>query len=290
MEQLLKEYKTQFESVLKAKLNYLCGAEEPVASGVRYALEGGKRIRPVLVMLGADFMEQDVAVNMDLACGMECIHNYSLVHDDLPCMDNDDYRHGQLSTHKKFGVGMGVLIGDALLNLAFEIMLASDERNADYYKAVKYIATQSGIMGMIGGQCIDIKEQSLRNGTLDEVIKLNELKTSALFKASLVGSCIACGATDEEINDLTEYVNCLGLIFQLVDDILDNTATAEELGKDIGSDAENNKITYLSLMGMDNTKRQIETLEKKAIAALEKYGRRADKLINLCVYLTNRSK
>lgn len=288
MEQLLAEYKSRFEKDLAEKLVCIIGAEEPVANGVKYALNGGKRIRPILVMLGADFMGADYIA--ELACGVECIHNYSLVHDDLPCMDNDEYRHGQLAVHKKYGEGIGVLIGDALLNLAFEIMLSREESNNEYYQAVGYIAKQSGIFGMIGGQCIDIKDKSLRKGTLEEVITLNEFKTSALFKASLVGSCIACGASSEEIKDLTEYVNCLGLIFQLVDDILDTTATMQELGKDIGSDADNDKITYLSIAGRENTLKEIKLLESKAINAIKKYGARASKLIALCEYLTDRSK
>ena len=288
MKQLLEEYKAIFEKYLMQKLTYLNNAEEPVASGIKYALNGGKRLRPILVMLGADFMNQDISVNMDIACGMECIHNYSLVHDDLPCMYKYDYRHGQLSTHKKFGEGMGVLIGDGLLNLAFEFMLPLEKRESNYYKAVGYIARQAGVFGMIGGQCIDIKDLSLRKSTLEEIEKLNELKTSALFKASLIGSCIACGASEKEIADLTEYVNCLGQIFQLVDDILDTTSTMQELGKDIGSDAENNKITYLSLFGYDKVKAKVFLLERKAIDAIKGYGDRASKLIELCEYLSDR--
>ncbi len=274
MKKYLQENKEIFEKYLKERLDKLNCGYEPIATAVKYALDGGKRIRPILCILGKSFDSVK-----DLALGVECIHNYSLCHDDLPCMDNDDLRHGKPSTHKKFGEGMGVLTGDALLNLAFEIMLDGD-RSFVHYKAVNYIAKMSGIYGMVGGQCIDIAQDEFRQKSLEEVITLNMLKTSCLFKAALAGSAISLGANAQEI----------GLIFQIVDDILDVTSNSEVLGKNINSDIKANKTTYLSICGMEKAKQDINNLEIEAISAVAKYGDRAAKLIELAKYLTNRSK
>lgn len=290
MEKLLVEYKEEFENSLSSELDGFNGIEEPLASAMKYALSGGKRLRPILTYFGADFMRESHAKVYPLALGIECIHNYSLVHDDLPCMDNDDLRHGKPSTHKQFGYGMGVLTGDALLNYAAEIMLNGDITNSNYYKAVGYMMRMAGANGMIGGQCIDIKNQNLRSKTLEEVIKLNMLKTSCLFKAALVGSCISLGADENEIRDLEFYTEKLGLIFQIVDDILDITSTTEILGKNICSDTESNKITYIDMVGIDKAKEDIGILEKQAISGIEKYGERANNLIDLCRYLSHRTK
>ncbi|MDE6565650.1 MAG: polyprenyl synthetase family protein, partial [Clostridia bacterium] len=278
-----------FESYLKERLDKLNCNYEPISSAVKYALDGGKRIRPILCILGAEFMGQSFESVKDLALGVECIHNYSLCHDDLPCMDNDDLRHGKPSTHKKFGEGMGVLAGDALLNLAFEFMLDGD-RSLEYYKAVRYISEMSGIFGMVGGQCIDIAQDEFREKSLDEIILLNMLKTSCLFKAALVGSSMSLGASLDEIASLEIYAQKIGLIFQIVDDILDVTSNSEVLGKNINSDLKANKTTYLSICGMEKAKQDINNLEIEAISAVAKYGDRANNLIKLAKYLTNRSK
>lgn len=289
MKEFLSKNKEIFEEYLDKKLVELDGCIQPIFSAVKYALNGGKRLRPILCILGAEFMGKSFEDICDIAVGVECIHNYSLCHDDLPCMDNDDLRHGKPSTHKQFGEGMGVLAGDALLNLAFEIMLEG-EHNANYYKAISYIAKMSGIFGMVGGQCIDIASDDFRQKSLEEVIQLNMLKTACLFKASLVGSSISLGATAEEITALEIYANKLGLIFQIVDDILDITSNAEVLGKNINSDIKENKTTYLSICGMEKAKKDIQNLEIEAINAVAKYGDRANNLIAFAKYLTNRTK
>lgn len=288
MKEFLQTNKIIFEKYLAEKLAYLDNCAEPLASAVKYALDGGKRLRPILCILGADFMGKQFEAVQNLAVGMECIHNYSLCHDDLPCMDDDDLRHGKPSTHNKFGEDIGVLAGDALLNLAFEIMLQG-EHNQAYYNAVGYIAKMSGIHGMVGGQCIDIASENFRDKTLYEVIKLNMLKTSCLFKGALVGSVISLGANEQIVKDLEVYAEKLGLIFQIVDDILDVTSTEEELGKNINSDISMNKTTYLSIVGMEKAKEDIIMLENQAISAIEKYGKASENLIELAKYLTQRS-
>lgn len=289
MKEYLKNKKEIFEDYLKTKLDSLNNSYEPIASAVKYALDGGKRIRPILCILAAEFMGKNFDDIKDLAVGVECIHNYSLCHDDLPCMDNDDLRHGKPSTHKQFGEGMGVLAGDALLNLAFEFML-DGEHSLDYYNAVSYISKMSGIFGMVGGQCIDIASDEFRQKSLDEIIKLNMLKTACLFKASLVGSSISLRANDEEIKSLEIYAEKLGLIFQIVDDILDITSETAVLGKNVNSDVNQNKTTYISICGIEKAKQDILELEIEAIAAVAKYGDRANNLIKFAKFLTNRSK
>ena len=288
MKEFLKKNKDLFEEYLKSKLDNLNCSHEPITTAVKYALDGGKRIRPILCILAAEFMGRKSSDIKDLAVGVECIHNYSLCHDDLPCMDNDDLRHSKPSTHKQFGEGMGVLAGDALLNLAFEFMLEG-EHSLDYYKAVSYISKMSGILGMVGGQCIDIASDEFRQKSLQEIVELNMLKTACLFKAALVGSSISLGANIDEIASLELYAEKLGLIFQIVDDILDVTSKAEILGKNINSDLNQNKTTYLSICGMEKAKQDILELEIEAIAAVAKYGDRANNLIKLAKFLTNRS-
>lgn len=291
MQALLNVYKEEFERYLAQKYDYFINSQEPLADAVRYALSGaGKRIRPILAYLGAEFMGHNRSEVNDIALGVECIHNYSLVHDDLPCMDDDTMRHGKPATHIVYGYGMGVLAGDALLNVAFEFMLGNGNYNENYIKGVCQVAKFAGLHGMIGGQCIDIKDTAKRSKTLDEVIKLNELKTACLFKAALIGSATACGATDAEIDDLTAYANRLGLVFQIVDDILDFTASEEELGKNVLSDIKSDKLTYIDIVGVDEAKKDIERYVSEAEEILSKYNQRADKLIKLNRYLANRTR
>lgn len=288
MKSFLDKNKKVFEEYLNERLKEISGLPQPIGQAVKYALDGGKRLRPILCVLGAEFMSAGFDDIKGLALGVECIHNYSLCHDDLPCMDNDDLRHGKPSTHKKFGQGIGVLTGDALLNIAFEFMLEG-EHDANYYKAVSYIAKMSGVWGMVGGQCIDISDDEYRQKNLDEIINLNMLKTACLFKAALVGSSISLGATASEIADLETYCSKIGLIFQIVDDILDITSNAQVLGKNINSDIKADKTTYVSICGIKKSKQDILLLEQEAIAVLSKYGKRATRLIEFAKYLTQRS-
>lgn len=263
---------------------------EPINQAVSYCLRGGKRLRPILVMLAADLMGVPSERLKYYAVGIECIHNYSLVHDDLPCMDNDTLRHGQPCAHVKYGEGMAVLTGDALLNLAYEIMLSAPDLTIDYLNAVRYAAKMSGIDGMIGGQCLDIVEKSENETYLRDIIRLNSLKTACLFKAALVGGAIALGAVDEEITALECYSDNLGIIFQIVDDILDLQSTEADLGKNIGSDIAHNKITYLSIVGIEQARVDIKRYESEALNALSIFGKRGRRLAELLNYLSARTK
>lgn len=288
MKEKINTLRSVFENYLESKKSCFDSVPEPLRSGMLYSLDGGKRLRPVLAMLGAEFMQKPYQGVLDIALGMECIHNYSLVHDDLPCMDNDELRHGKPTCHKKYGEGMAVLVGDGLLNFAFEYMLNSHPLDVDYIRAVGYISSMSGSSGMVAGQCIDIVSEDMRDKTLAEVVRLNMLKTACLFKGALVGSVISLGASDTEVTDLEIYAEKLGLIFQIVDDILDVTSTAEVMGKSVGKDDDQHKITYLSIVGMERAKQDISTLEREGVEVLAKYGDRANNLVHFLRYLTAR--
>ncbi len=289
MKKILEEYRLIFLSQLNDFFeNYGCDIQ-PVYDAVKYSIEnGGKRIRPALCYLGAQFCGKNCDYVSNFAVGIEMIHSYSLVHDDLPCMDNDVLRRGRPTTHIAYGEGMAVLAGDALLNMAFECFLADKNFDENTLKAVRYVGENSGIKGMIGGQCIDLTNESKRGFTLEEVRNLNRLKTSGLIKSALVGSIIKCGATEEEVKDIETYATKVGEIFQIADDILDKTSTSSILGKDVNKDSQNDKVTVVDLMGIENARAFMLKLEEEAISAIEKYGERSTKLVDMCKYLTGR--
>lgn len=289
MKKTLEEYRLIFLSQLNDFFeNYGCDIQ-PVYDAVKYSIEnGGKRIRPALCYLGAQFCGKNCDYVSNFAVGIEMIHSYSLVHDDLPCMDNDVLRRGRPTTHIAYGEGMAVLAGDALLNMAFECFLADKNFDENTLKAVRYVGENSGIKGMIGGQCIDLTNESKRGFTLEEVRNLNRLKTSGLIKSALVGSIIKCGATEEEVKDIETYATKVGEIFQIADDILDKTSTSSILGKDVNKDSQNDKVTVVDLMGIENARVFMLKLEEEAISAIEKYGERSTKLVDMCKYLTGR--
>lgn len=289
MKKTLEEYRLIFLSQFNDFFeNYGCDIQ-PVYDAVKYSIEnGGKRIRPALCYLGAQFCGKNCDYVSNFAVGIEMIHSYSLVHDDLPCMDNDVLRRGKPTTHVAYGEGMAVLAGDALLNMAFECFLADKNFDENTLKAVRYVGENSGIKGMIGGQCIDLTNESKRGFTLEEVRNLNRLKTSGLIKSALVGSIIKCGATEEEVKDIETYATKVGEIFQIADDILDKTSTSSILGKDVNKDSQNDKVTVVDLMGIENARAFMLKLEEEAISAIEKYGERSTKLVDMCKYLTGR--
>ena len=238
--------------------------------------------------MGAQFCGKNCDYVSNFAVGIEMIHSYSLVHDDLPCMDNDVLRRGKPTTHVAYGEGMAVLAGDALLNMAFECFLADKNFDESTLKAVRYVGQNSGIKGMIGGQCIDLTNESKRGFTLEEICNLNRLKTSGLIKSALVGSIIKCGATEEEVEDIETYASKVGEIFQIADDILDKTSTSSILGKDVNKDSQNDKVTVVDIMGIEKARAFMLKLEGEAISAIEKYGERSKKLVDMCKYLTGR--
>lgn len=254
-------------------------------------MSGGKRLRPILMLGTYEIFECNDEAIMPFACAMEMIHTYSLIHDDLPAMDNDDYRRGRLSNHKMYDEATAILAGDALLNKSFEIGLeAITDFNLEISRAVKALAiisSSSGTEGMIGGQIVDIHSNE-KIQTLEELKYMYSLKTGAIIKSSVVAGAILGGATDKEINALNVYAEKLGIAFQIEDDILDVEGIQEKLGKPIGSDKENNKITYLSFVKIEEAKKHVEKFTQEAIKSLQIFGEKSENLVEIAKYLTNR--
>lgn len=259
---------------------------------MRYSVfAGGKRLRPILMMAASEFVEGRLEDVLPFACAMEMIHTYSLIHDDLPAMDNDDYRRGKLTNHKVYGDAIAILAGDGLLNYAVELMLqAILEDNANSMRkilAMKEIASAAGVYGMIGGQVVDLMSENKKidKNTLDFI---HNHKTAALIIASIRAGAILGGANDAELKALTEFAKNIGLGFQITDDILDIIGDEQKLGKKIGSDMEKHKSTYPSIHGLDISIKKVKELFDQGIRAIDHFGERADFLVCLADYLVKR--
>jgi geranylgeranyl diphosphate synthase type II len=226
---------------------------------------------------------------LDAACALECIHTYSLIHDDLPGMDNDDYRRGKLTNHKVFGEGMAILAGDALLTYAFEILanMATAENSLQMIQIIQEAAKASGEAGMIGGQVVDILSEQ-KEPSLELLQYIHSHKTGALIAASVRIGAILGGANEEQLEALTIYAHQLGLAFQITDDILDVVGDAEKIGKPVGSDEKNQKATYPLLFGLEQSKVMAKEAVDTAIHALAPFGDGADMLKQLALYLLSR--
>lgn len=268
-----------------------CDYDEPVVlDAMKYSLmNGGKRIRPVLVLEFCRICGGSIRDALPFACAVEMIHTYSLIHDDLPCMDNDSMRRGKPSCHIQFGENYALLAGDALLTYAFEYALKNgisllDSESA--LEAVRILASLSGVSGMIGGQVVDLKSEG-KNVGLDVLKKMDSLKTGALIKAAaLIGTVIGKGSETQK-RAACEYAESLGQAFQIVDDILDVTADEQQLGKPVGSDKESGKSTYVSLLGLEQSQKIADELTEKAVEALEAFND-TDFLIDLTKSLASR--
>lgn len=254
-------YRERFESVLSERLNALdASAPDGITVPMRYAVEnGGKRIRPVLCYATAETLGVSLYEVDDIAVAIESIHSYSLVHDDLPAMDNDDFRRGKLSTHKKFGEAHGILAGNALLNFAFETALDKKNINADYINALKYVAKCAGYGGMIGGQVIDIEGTEKTEENLRKII---ENKTAKLIKAPIVAASLISGG--KYFKELEEFGDALGFLFQITDDIMDVTGSFAELGKTPDKDVKEGKTTAVSVLGLEKARELAERYRETA--------------------------
>lgn len=231
-------------------------------------LQGGKRIRPILTKAVLDAMKVDASLYKEFLCALECIHTYSLIHDDLPAMDNDDYRRGNLTNHKVYGDGMAILAGDGLLTYAFQLCSENTTASAEQkIKAIQCLATAAGPEGMVGGQAFDLLSEG-KHIPLEELKVLHSGKTGALFNAAIELGLILSNADQAKYTAYMTYANCLGLLFQITDDILDVTGTIEELGKTPGSDIRQDKSTYVSLLGLDEARNEARVVAQKAHAAL----------------------
>lgn len=266
--------------------------EKTLTESMRYSvMAGGKRIRPVLTLAVAKMLSAEVSEVMPLAAAIEMIHTYSLIHDDLPAMDNDDYRRGKPTNHKVFGEAMAILAGDALLNEAFQLLLKSSaeagEKTGQFVKASCVIADAAGKDGMIAGQVIDMESEGKQ--VSETTLKtMHRKKTGALIKASIIAPAVFAGVSQDKIEALSEYADNIGMAFQIKDDILDVESTSEDLGKPVGSDARNNKTTYVSLYGLDEAKRILHDITQKAVEALNIFGEKAWFLKEIAYFIAQR--
>lgn len=280
---------SHIEMINKALEGYMPESEDIVSRAMRYSVEnGGKRIRPELVLSFCEACGGDAESALPLACALEMIHTYSLIHDDLPCMDNDDFRRGKPSCHIAFGYEYALLAGDALLTLAFETAVKAKLPADRIIDSIAVLSKAAGWAGMVGGQVMDLKNEGKKVG-IEDIEKTDALKTGELIRAACVMGCIAAGRKDM-IPAAEEYARCIGISFQIVDDILDVTSDEATLGKPVGSDAENCKNTYVSLLGLEEAKKIAAELTRKAIDALGVFGGESEFLVSLSKKLLSRNK
>ncbi len=272
-------------------------APDNIVSAMKYSLfVGGKRLRPILMQETCRMMNGNMEEIVSLSCAMEMIHTYSLVHDDLPAMDDDDLRRGEPTNHKVYGEDIAILAGDSLLNYAMEVALGgipdgqSPEEVRAYCQAMQVLFHASGVNGMIGGQTGDLLCENDPHITEEKLIYVHSHKTGALLKAAITCGALVAGASMAELKILDTFGYAIGMIFQIVDDILDVTGSEEELGKPIGSDEKNHKATFVSLYGLASSKEKVEELRLKAHEALDQLNYDTTFLKELTEYMCIRAK
>lgn len=263
-----------------------------LAEAMRYSLlAGGKRLRPVLLLRTVEMLGGDLQEALATACALEMIHTYSLVHDDLPGMDDDDLRRGRPTNHKAFGVGMAILAGDGLLNAAFELMLRNalryPARLERHVAACEEISRRAGIAGMIGGQCMDVLSEGT-GGDEPLLSYIHRHKTADLLIAPVVAGGLLCGAEPSRISALEAYGRNVGLAFQIVDDLLDVEGDAGVMGKSTGADAARGKLTWPALLGVDASRQKARALQEEALAALQCFGPASNELQAMAKRLISR--
>ena len=289
----LKAYLTDRQKKIDRALDTFLPQEKTrpltIHKAMRYSLfAGGKRLRPVLTLAAAEACGGRVDRAMPLACAIECIHTYSLVHDDLPSMDNDDFRRGRPTCHKVFGDGIAVLAGDALLTIAFEIVShAKPARRYDMATLLREVAVAAGSRKLIAGQVADLEAEGKAAGR-EELRFIHENKTAAILTASVCLGAMSANATTKELSAMTKFGRSLGLAFQVIDDILDVTQTTEKLGKSAGKDIAAQKATYPSVIGLEESRAEARRLTRRAHQALEIFGTKAARLRELADYLLER--
>lgn len=284
----------EIEGILKKVLPQDKSLQQTVFQAMEYSvMAGGKRLRPMLMKESFELFggRQRDALHCFMAA-IEMIHTYSLVHDDLPAMDNDDYRRGRETTHRVFGEDMGILAGDALLNFAYETAMAGIEKMEDALcgvKALQILAGKAGVYGMVGGQVVDV-ELTGKPLTGEQLDFIYRLKTGALLEAALMTGAVLAGAGREDVQRMEQIGQNVGMAFQIQDDILDVTSTTQELGKPVGSDAKNEKTTYVALYGMEAARKAVEEYSNKALAALEALSVKSPYLSALIKSMIHRKK
>src|SRR3984957_308328 len=286
----LEEDRTAVDTALERLLPAASTQPASIHEAMRYSVfAGGKRIRPILCLEAARVFEENVTPALHPASGIECIHTYSLIHDDLPALDNDDLRRGKPTCHKQFGEATAILAGDALLTLAFETLAnASSIDPARRVAILSHVAASAGTVdGMVGGQVADIEAEG-RAVQPAELEYIHRSKTAALIRASVVSGAIGSGANDEDVTRLKRFGETIGWAFQVVDDILDVEESSAALGKTAGKDAAQQKATYPSLYGLEKSRAFAKDLENRATAENEPYGPRAARLRELAEMIVQR--
>ena len=288
----IKNYVNQQAEIISRQLDDLLDKNMPskVLDAMRYsASNGGKRIRPILAIEFSKVCNGDTSVAMDFGCSVEMIHTYSLIHDDLPCMDNDDMRRGKPSCHIAFGEDNALLAGDALLTNAFKTITTSKNISANnIVTAVSYLSDYAGINGMVGGQVLDLQFEKTQP-TVEEILKMYSLKTCGLIKAACVLGCLSSNDyTEDQISAAIEYAENLGIAFQIQDDILDIEGDVVSLGKPVGSDEKNDKSTIVKYYGLEKSKQLVKENTKKAISALNVFDTDTATLEQLAYMLVDR--
>jgi len=263
-------YRKAVEETLKTAVPQ--DVPQPLQDAMRYSLlAGGKRLRPVLLLAAYGTLKEDLTEALPFAAALEMVHTYSLIHDDLPSMDNDDLRRGRPTCHKVFGEGMAVLAGDGLLSLAFETMAQSKHPKA--FDALKELALRCGTRGMVAGQCKDLQAEET-GGDEETLLYIHSHKTADLLTAPIVMGLILAGADEKQLAAGREFGQNLGMAFQIIDDILDETSDAKTLGKTVGKDAAENKCTWTRLYGLEKAREDAQTYTEKAVRSLEIFGNR----------------
>jgi len=294
--QPLKEYLAGRKAVIdQALARYLPDEESYPAvifQAVRYSvLAGGKRLRPILCLAAAEAVGGMCGPILPAACALELIHTYSLIHDDLPAMDDDDYRRGRPTSHKVFGEDIAILAGDALLTEAFRLITRRDLMPGmppdRLLNAIGEIAEAAGFFGMVGGQALDIRSQG-EKVDLDTLSRIHRMKTGAMIRVSLRAGAILAGASDEQIDSLSNYGEQIGLAFQITDDILNVEGDRRLLGKETGSDAARGKVTFPALMGIEESRARVAALIREALYSLAFFDDRAEPLRRIARYIAER--
>ncbi|MEI6380344.1 MAG: geranylgeranyl diphosphate synthase CrtE [Cyanobacteriota bacterium ELA615] len=285
----LKEKQQIVEDALEKSLPI--AQPEKIYQAMRYSLlAGGKRLRPILCLASCELIGGDLAIALPTACALEMIHTMSLIHDDLPAMDNDDYRRGKLTNHKVYGENIAILAGDGLLAYAFEYvgLETKDVPAQRVLEVITRLGRTVGGTGLVGGQVLDLESEGKPDITTEALTEIHTRKTGALLETSVVSGAILAGALSEDLQRLSTYAQNIGLAFQIVDDILDITATKEELGKTAGKDLQAEKATYPKLWGIEASREQAKQMIDKAIGQLSVYGEKAQALRAIASYIIER--
>ncbi len=293
--EFLKAYLNDRQNIVEEALTRYLPSEDNIPAdifkAIRYSVfAGGKRIRPILCLAAVEALGGDIAQALPVACSVELIHTYSLIHDDLPAMDNDDFRRGKPTSHKVFGEAIAILAGDALLTEAFNLLSRAEKVRLPAERSlavIQVIAQAAGIYGMVGGQALDLLAEKT-NPDLDVLSDIHRRKTGALIVAAVKSGAIICGASEQKVQALTDYGMNIGLAFQIADDILNVEGDSRLMGKQTGSDAARGKVTYPSIIGLDNARIILSEYLAAAIQSIDDFDDRALPLRVIADYIINR--